>query len=437
MMDELRGYPAYKDSSIEWFDRVPSDWNKKKIGWLFGLIASGTTPPSDDINFYNGHIPWLNTGDLNDGVITKTTKSVTELALQDYSTLKMYPANSLVMAMYGATIGKLGITRIETTTNQACCVMSVPLNIDNRFIFYWFLANRKEIINLSQGGGQPNINQNIIKGLRLYVPNIEKQYKISDFLDEKTSEIDSLITDKEKMIKLLEEKRQAMITEAVTKGLNPDVKMKDSGVEWIGTIPEDWEIKRLKYSVSLRTEKASDNSSLIYVGLENIESKSGKFVSTVLSGEQEIEGSAIVFYSGDVLFGKLRPYLVKCILADFDGQCTTEALVFSVNSSFLINEYLKYIMLSHAFIDVVNSSTYGAKMPRASWDFIGNLKIPLPNVEEQTAIINNIKKQTNNIDELIEDLTSQIQKLKQYRQSLIYEAVTGKIDVQAYNKVTS
>ena len=142
---------------------------------------------------------------------------------------------------------------------------------------------------------------------------------IADFLDQKTSEIDGLIADKEKLVTLLQEYRQAIISEAVTKGLNPDVKMKDSGVEWIGEIPEHWEMYRLKRVMELVIQKASnDDLDKPYIGLENIESWTGQY-NTV---EDVEDMSANLFSPGMVLFGKLRPYLAKCIKVDFWGRCS-------------------------------------------------------------------------------------------------------------------
>ena len=132
-----------------------------------------------------------------------------------------------------------------------------------------------------------------------------------------------------------------------------------------------------------------------------------------------------------MLFGKLRPYLAKCIIADFDGRCTSELLVLKT-TSYILLKYLHFFMLSPKFIDVVNSSTYGAKMPRASWDFIGNLQIPLPSIKEQEDIVEYLTEFISRIDDLISDINTQIQKLKEYRQSLISEAVTGKIDVREF-----
>lgn len=206
-----------KDSGIEWIGYVPCKWEKCKIAWAFNTISSGTTPKSTIERYYlDGNINWLLTGDLNDSYIYESSKKITKLAIEDYPTLKVYNENSLVLAMYGATIGKLGITKIKTTTNQACCVMSNPIGIDIKYMFYWFLANRKEIINLSQGGGQPNISQSIVKSLIFYKPTMQEQINIVKFIDEKILEIDDLIKKINIEIEYLKEYKKSLISEVVT-----------------------------------------------------------------------------------------------------------------------------------------------------------------------------------------------------------------------------
>ncbi|MBY0221779.1 restriction endonuclease subunit S [Sporosarcina aquimarina] len=205
-----------KDSGVDWIGEIPEHWNEKKIAWIFEIIGSGGTPLSTNSSYYDGDVAWLNTGDLNDGYVGATSKNVTQLALKDYSTLKKFPSNSLVVAMYGATIGKLGITEIETTTNQACCVLAKPIDSDLKFIFYWFLANRKEIINLSYGGGQPNISQGIIKSLKISLPPMEEQVEITNYLNDRYSEITSIKLELKEQIQKLKEYRQSLIYEAVT-----------------------------------------------------------------------------------------------------------------------------------------------------------------------------------------------------------------------------
>jgi type I restriction enzyme S subunit len=205
-----------KDSGIEWIGEIPEHWNNKKISWIFNIIGSGTTPSTSNLEYYDGDVPWVNTGDLNDGYLYETSKMITDLALKDYSTLKFYPIDTLLIAMYGATIGKLSITKIIATTNQACCALAQPKNVNIKFIFYWFLANRNHIIAMAYGGGQPNISQNLIKSLRINLPEKHEQNAIVNFLDQKTAEIDSLVTETKNQIEKLKEYRQSLISEAVT-----------------------------------------------------------------------------------------------------------------------------------------------------------------------------------------------------------------------------
>jgi len=158
--------------------------------------------------------------------------------------------------MYGATIGKVGLLKIDTTTNQACCVLADPKGVYVNYAFYWFIANKDRVVSLGYGGGQPNISQETIKSLRIHCPPTTEQTQIVTYLDKKTSLIDELISLKQRKIELLKEKRIALINHIVTKGLDPNVKMKESGVEWIGEIPEHWEVKKMKYAVFHSTEKA-------------------------------------------------------------------------------------------------------------------------------------------------------------------------------------
>ena len=206
-----------KDSGIEWLGEIPEHWEVKKINWSFENIGSGTTPKADNqLYYFNGNINWLLTGDLNDGEIYDTSKKITQKAIDDYGTLRVYPAESIVIAMYGATIGRLGMLKIETTVNQACCVLSKPIYFDNKFAFYVLLAARPEIINMSYGGGQPNISQELIKSFRVPVPPISEQQSIVQHIETECSKIDFKKARTEELIELLTEYRTALISEAVT-----------------------------------------------------------------------------------------------------------------------------------------------------------------------------------------------------------------------------
>ena len=192
------------------------NWERKKLFHGFKKIGSGTTPASGNEEYYNGTINWLQTGDLNDAEINMTSKKITEKALEDYSTLREFPKGSLVIAMYGATIGKAGILNIPTTTNQACCVLSEPISFDTKFVFWWFVGNKDLIISKSYGGGQPNISQELIRSLRLPCPKIKEQQQIISYIQTETQKIDNAISKIEKEIELMQEYRTALISEVVT-----------------------------------------------------------------------------------------------------------------------------------------------------------------------------------------------------------------------------
>ncbi|MEQ3680871.1 restriction endonuclease subunit S [Alcanivorax sp.] len=201
--------------------------------------------------------------------------------------------------------------------------------------------------------------------------------------------------------------------------------LRDSNVPWIQSIPSHWTIKRLKFVVELVNQKQSvDQSDLPYIGLEHIESWTGRKVDGEIS---QSEGLASTYASGDVLFGKLRPYLAKIYLADTPGLVSSEALVIRPSSD-ISSSFLKYYFLSRDFINTVDSSTYGSKMPRASWDYIGNLPLLIPSAQEQQAIVGFLDRKTAQIDALIAKKQALLEKLAEQRTALISQAVTKGLD---------
>jgi type I restriction enzyme S subunit len=206
-----------KDSGIEWLGEVPEHWEVWKLSHAFGVIGSGTTPKSDNTAYYDGgETAWVNTGDLKDGELLNCEKRVTDLALAENSSLKIFPAGSLVIAMYGATIGKLAILRFPSTVNQACCVFVEGTRVQSIFLFYWFLGLRQQLISLATGGGQPNISQEILRGLRLACPSHAEQCVIATFLDTETEKFNTLTAEANLAIALLQERRSTLISAAVT-----------------------------------------------------------------------------------------------------------------------------------------------------------------------------------------------------------------------------
>ena len=207
-----------KDSGIEWIGEIPKHWTLKKITHVTNMIGSGTTPKSDNKDYYeNGDINWLVTGDLNDDYIVQTSNKITQKALNDLSSLKIYPVNSLLLAMYGATLGKLGILKTESTVNQATCVLNFDESNSVDFWFYVFLGNRNYVESLGFGGGQPNISQEVVKGLRFpSPPTYEEQVDIVKMIKENLGNHDNIIKRENNRINLLKKYRQSLVSSVVT-----------------------------------------------------------------------------------------------------------------------------------------------------------------------------------------------------------------------------
>lgn len=431
----MKKYNNYKDSGIEWIGEIPEHWESWKISHAFNRIGSGTTPESGNPLYHeNGTVNWLNTGDLNDGILESCAKKVTKEALEVYSSLKLFPAGSLVMAMYGATIGKTCIINFDTTTNQACCVFCKGDIIDVRFLQYWFIGNKEHIINLAIGGGQPNISQNILKDIRVWCPNISEQTELTNYLDKKTKQIDSLMAKKEQFIILLQEERTAVIIHAVTKGLNPKVKMKLSGIEWLGEIPEHWDVKKLKF-VSKITRGAilrpvdepsyfEDNGEWTYLNISDATICDkyldyGKLRLSELGSTKSarVEPNNLII-TASATIGK--PFINKIPVCVHDGFIPITELQVDI-------DFLYYYFKNPQLFNGLGKSN---TQKNIYLEDVKNLMIPIPTMDEQLQIAKKIEEEILRIETIISKTQQEIELLKEYKTALISEVVTGKADVR-------
>ena len=261
-------------------------------------------------------------------------------------------------------------------------------------------------------------------------PPLDEQRAIAHYLDHVDRCIQRYIEAKEQLIALLQEARQAIIQRAVTRGLDPAVPLKPSGVDWLGDVPAHWEVARLKGHVAniadMTNECCPDE---IYLALENIKSWTGKLRE--VRKDVRFDSQVKRFRVGDVLFGKLRPYLAKVTSPSCKGVCVGEFLVLRCLGETFLPGYLERLMRSKPVIDAINASTFGAKMPRADWQFIGSMKYPLPPLSEQTVIAAHLGRATAAIDNAIDNARCQVEFIREYRASLIAHVVTGKLDVRA------
>lgn len=390
----------------------------------FSDIYNGNSIPDDKKDsFVNKKIPYIATKNID--ADTHQIDYENGLSVNEDDGFRIAKTKSSLLCIEGGSAGKkLGYLNQEVAfVNKLCCF--TPKNIDSKFLFYSLQSSdflSEFSLHLTGMIGGVKIGE--IKNLYISYPDdLGEQHKIACFLDRKIGQIDNLISNQEKQIEKLKEYRQAIITKAVTKGLDPNVPMKDSGVEWIGKIPCNWEILRLKYCFSVRNEKY-ENGNYDYVALENVESFSGKYIATEPNAFYSL-AETIRANRNDVIFGKLRPYLSKALLIAKDCYVSSEfAVLYGLGGN--RTSFLKYLLISSKFIDVINSSTYGTKMPRANIDFIRNLEIAIPDVKTQKEIVNYLDETCSKIDRLIDVKVKKIAQLSNYKKSLIYEYVTGK-----------
>lgn len=438
----MREYPEYKPSNLPWLGDIPSHWEVWKVTHGFNRIGSGTTPKSDNPLFYDGTIPWITTSELREDTILDTSQRVTKEAVALHSALKVYPQGSLAIAMYGATIGRLGILGMDATVNQACCVFSEPTVFDTRFVYYWLWMRRPVLISLSTGGGQPNLSQDDLKKLWIPIPSIGEQRAIVRFLDHKTAQIDALIAKKQSLLDKLTEQRLALITQAVTKGLDPTVATRDAGAAWLGKIPAHWSTSRVKFvaKVGNGSTPSRDNPDYWF---------DGDFPwlnSSVVN--REVVDSADQFVTGVALKECHLPIIEPpAVLVGITGQGKTRGMSSKLTFRATINQHLVYVkpygdsinvdylhhIFERAYAYLRNESDAGGSTKGAiTCSQIENLAIPLPPLAEQEQIVRFVDEDYSRISRLQKKVKAALQRLQEYRAALITNAVTGKIDVRDF-----
>lgn len=418
-----------KDSGIEWIGEIPVEWKKNKVFRCFNIIGSGTTPKSTDDTKFEGNINWIQSGDINGGYISESKNHISNEVLEDYSALKVYNAPFIVIAMYGASIGNIAISNIDACVNQACCVLS-DSNLDFKYAFYSIKSAQNYLIRKSVGGGQPNISQDIVKSLWIATPSVSEQKKIAAHLDIECAKIDDAITKTKATIEEYKKLKQSVITEAVTKGIRPNREMKDSGVEWIGEIPREWDVKvafQLFSQVKNKNEGLIEKN-LLSLSYGKIKRKSidtiGGLLPENFDGYNIIEKDDIVLRLTDLQNDHTS---LRVGLSNERGIVTSAYLTLR-NYSNNMPLYLYYYLHSYDIYKGFYGMGAGVRQG-LNWDGVKLLKIVLPPVEEQIEITDYLEKQVNIFDTLIAKKEQIVTELESYKKSIIYEYVTGKKEV--------
>lgn len=310
--------------------------------------------------------------------------------------------------------------------------------IEPGLFVYQFSSSRyvyDQLKQLSRGSIMEGLNSSIVKQVSIFVPPTEKQQRLLSFLDKETQRIDTLIKKKKRQIELLNEKRSAIITRAVTKGLDPNAKMKDSGVEWIGEIPENWQVWKLSRCVHIRggqVDPALDAyRNMVLIAPNHIESNTGHLILTETAAEQGAESGKYVCQRGDVIYSKIRPHLAKATLAPEACLCSADMYPMQ-GKEVLTNPYLGWLLISDRFTQWAVLKSDRVAMPKLNRDTMNEFRLPVPPLTEQERIVSSLIKQTSEIDRLINTIDRSLQLLREYRSALITSAVSGQTDVSDY-----
>ena len=423
-------------------------FSTKRLKHVVALRRLRTSAPEDGARPYIGlEDIESGTGKLVNGAPATPTESSSKSSATDgkESLGTNFERGDLLFGKLRPYLAKVWVAEFPGRCTTEALVMK-PTSIDPRFLRSVCLSPRfvGDVDASTFGAKMPRAEWGFIGNMSVPVPDPETQTAIADYLDRETARLDALLGAKQGLLKLLAEKRRAIITRAVTCGLDPRAPIRDSGVPWLGGTGIAFPTKRLKHVVTLRRLRTANNSpddgARPYVGLEDIESGTGRLLN-LLNGagtsgpsgpsetsETDGKGLGTDFDLGDVLFGKLRPYLAKAWVAEFPGRCTTEALVMKATS--IEPRFLRSVCLSSWFVSGVNASTFGAKMPRAEWAFIGNMPVPVPEPKIQKVIADYLDHETTQLDVFTAKTRETIRLLKERRTALIAAAVTGRLDLR-------
>ena len=417
-----------KDSGIEWIGNIPATWERCKIKNVISSIGSGTTPTSSNIDYYNSEdICWIQSGDLyKTSYISNTAVSLSAKALH-LSALQIYAAPFIVIAMYGASVGNIAISTIDACSNQACCCIKPDNNNDLKFMYYWLSMCKIDFLSQSIGGGQPNISQSKIKNQFYYRPQLSEQKAIANFLDSKCSEIDAIAADIQKEIEILEQYKRSVITEAVTKGLNPDAEMKDSGIGYIGIIPNHWVVEKIKYHLKYRGNRNPGGVQVLSVYREyGVIPKDSRDDNHNVTSEDTSNYRYVRV--GDFVINKMKAWQGSMAISDYEGIVSPAYYVYEFSDENFDRKYFHYLLRNKMYATEFLRVSGGIRV--GQWDLSAydfeNTMAPMPPIDEQEKIAAFLDTKSTEIDSLIGEKKRQLEVLDSYKKSLIYEYVTGK-----------
>ncbi|HRE88246.1 MAG TPA: restriction endonuclease subunit S [Myxococcota bacterium] len=435
-------YPKYKDSGVEWLGEVPEQWRSAPIKRV-GRLQGGAGFPHEYQGVEGAELPFHKVNAIGqadrEGILGPGSNTVSRETAKDLGAF-VFPPSSIVFAKVGAALLLGRIRRVD----RDCCIDNNMMGLvvggegfDHRYIAYAMTLVRFDLI--ANPGTVPSLNEGQIGDFCLPIPSISEQEDISAFLDRETAKIDALVGEQQRLIELLKEKRQAVLSHAVTKGLNRAAAMKPSGIEWLGDVPAHWEVRRLKnvlkeplkYGANEPAE-LDDRAFPRFIRITDIDDFGGLKDETFKSLPVEV-AQPFLLEDGDVLLarsgatvGKSFIYSAQWGIACFAGYLIRARL----QTTACLPMWLYYYCQTNEYWDYVVGTQIQSTIQNVSAEKYSNLNLPLPPRAEQTTIVAFLDVETAKLDTLIAEAQRAIDLLQERRTALISAAVTGQIDVR-------
>lgn len=444
----MKKYSVYKESGVEWIGKIPDSWTLARIKYVSRVYNGNSLNDELKVEFSSineDDIPYIGSKDIdrdsnrinyNNGLRIPREKDGFKKALK----------GSFLLCIEGGSAGK----KIGYIEQDVCFVNKLAcFNYPNKFLFYYAQSFPFiKMFNSSMTGMIGGVSIKQLGGFFLPIPSEPEQTQIAKYLDHKTAIIDALIEKKELLIKKLTEQRQAIINEAVTKGLNPNAKMKDSGIEWLGEIPEHWGFMKMKFGCEFILDGTHGSFKRVSEGYRLLSVRNivnDKFIfredDSLVSEKDYLDISTkFKIQEGDIQLAIVGATLGKvALVTDLSEDYVTQRSLatFRINKQIFFNEFFYYFLRSESFQSYLWLNAAFSAQPGVYLGTLQNCSIPLPEMKDQLQIVNQIKEGISVIEILMNKVLLQIKKLKKYRQSIISEAVTGKIDVREWQAQTT
>lgn len=439
----LSRYPEYKPSGIEWLPEVPSHWIVKRVRHAANLNPSKRETEHLPRELQVDFLPMEAVG--TDGRISRAQKRPIETVIDGFT---YFREGDVALAKITPCFenGKCAVMRdlaegVGFGTTELIVLRPRPDQAVSEYLFYLLSSEPFRVLGESEmygAGGQKRVPDKFVRNFRIAFPPVPEQKQIADFLDHETTKIDALIEEQQRLIELLKEKRQAVISHAVTKGIDPDARMKDSGVEWLGKIPHHWDCKRAKFLLQEKDERSeSGKEELLTVShLTGITPRSEKQVYMIQA--ESLENYKKVA-SGDIVINTMWAWMGAMGCSKFDGIVSPSYNVYRFQDGSAVNSgYFDRVVRTDEFRQYVASISQGVWQSRLRLypEAFLNERLPVPEVEEQDAIVNYLERTEDLMGSLVDEAQRQIHLLQERRKALISAAVTGKIDVRNWQPKT-